>query len=245
MNTKNNILQELNELNSLLAGSVAQTPYTLPAGYFDGLAEQMIRRLKALEAVNAADEIGYLSPLLSGLSKQNLYTISAGYFESLEESVAFVASGVNELSAKNELETISPLLSGLKKTTPYSVPDGYFEQLTTIPSVEINKPAAKVVSMSGRKWWKLAAAAAVIGVIVMVGINFIGQKTTDPVASIKKASDKDLNEFLEYTGDDAGTAIANTEDAKELLKDIPENELKEFLEETTDVDIDTENSKMN
>jgi hypothetical protein len=245
MNTKSNILQELNELNSQLAGSVAQTPYTLPAGYFDGLAAQMVRRVKALEAVNAADEIGYLSPLLGGLSKQNLYTIPAGYFEDIQESAALVASGINDLPAKDELESISPLLSGLKKTTPYSVPDGYFEQLTNKPLVEINKPAAKVVSMNSRKWWKLAAAAAVIGVIVMVGINFIGEKIADPVASIKKASDKDLNEFLEYTGGDAGIATVNTEDAKELLKDIPENELKEFLEETADADIDTENSKMN
>jgi hypothetical protein len=182
---------------------------------------------------------------LSGLSKQNLYTVPAGYFEGIEESAAFVASGTNELSAKDELAIISPLLSGLKKTNLYTIPGGYFEQLSNNPSVEVNKPAAKVVSMGGRKWWRLAAAAAVIGVIVMVGINFIGQKTADPVASIKKASDKDLNEFLEYTSDDAGAATANTDDSKELLKDIPENELKDFLQETSDIDVNAENSKMN
>jgi hypothetical protein len=251
MNSNNTILQELSELNSQLAGSVAQTPYTLPAGYFDGLADQMVRRIKALEAVNAADEIGYLSPLLSGLFKQNLYTVPAGYFEDIEESAAFVASGTTELSAKDELATISPLLSGLKKTNPYTIPGGYFEQLNSNPSVEKNKPAAKVVSMSSRKWWRLAAAAAIVGVIVMAGFKFIGKKDSSGQIvkridkEIKKASDKDLNEFLEYTSDDAGTAIVNTDDTKELLKDIPENELKDFLQETSDIDVNEENSKMN
>jgi hypothetical protein len=296
MNTKNIILQELKELNSTLAGADVQNPYTVPAGYFDGLVAQVMRKIKTLEAANAAAEIshfssllsgvskqmpnsvpsGYfetvdqriaavitgkyqlsaneelanISPLLSSLSKQMPYTIPAGYFESLEENSSLVAAGNYELTAEQELESLSPLLSSLKKTTPYSVPDGYFDQLTNLP-VEISKPAAKVISLGSRKWFRVAAAAVVAGVVLMAGFMFLGEGTPkDPIAQaekvVQKTSDKDLNEFLEFTAGETETvSVSNDNNEKDLLKDIPESELKAFLDETSENGADAETSNMN
>ena len=71
MTQRENILQELRELKSILADADFQTTYKAPAGYFDGLAEEILNRVKALEATSASEELVALSPLLSSISKKN------------------------------------------------------------------------------------------------------------------------------------------------------------------------------
>jgi hypothetical protein len=261
MNPKNNIQQELSELNSQLAGRQAYTPYVVPAGYFDGLIAQLFKKIKAEEAINATEEIGHLSPLLAGLVKQNPYTVPADYFASIDETVSIITNEEAELSVQKELEAISPLLSGLKKTNPYNVPAGYFEQSDNT-SVTVNKPAAKVVSMGSRKWWKIAAAAVVVGVIVMAGITFIkGDKvspSTDSYAWIKKNTKKvateNIEEFVTLADEEnlaegtIASAPGTKEELKTLIKDVPESEIQSLLNDTQaleDISEETDNSMMN
>lgn len=252
---RNNILQELNELNSALVNVSTENIYSVPAGYFDGLAATMLNRIKALNAENAVEELSYLSPSLSNISKQNIYSVPVGYFESLAENATqLIREGNDYQTAKEEIEGLSPFLSSLKKENPYSVPQGYFESIET-PA----KPAVKVISITHRKWFRYAAAAIVIGAIAMAGLMIFGNEEKKKARSfakfekklnkeIKTTSDDDLQDFIQYT--DAGlngeekVSIENTDEVKELLKDIPESELKEFLEETTVAD-DTETTMMN
>ncbi len=251
MNAESNISQELKELNSQLADSVNVTPYSVPAGYFEELAAQVLSRIKAINTATDAEELALLSPLLNTISKETPYAIPTRYFETNLKNIARITNETDNLSVQEELTTLSPLLSGLKKDNLYSLPDGYFEQINTASVAEsTNKKFAPVVPMATRKWGKMAVAAAVIGIIIMFGIQFITQKSAkDPLAKvekeIKKATDNDLNEVLELTGDDIATAAVNADDTKDLLKDIPENDLKEFLQETTDVDVDNEKAKLN
>lgn len=261
MNTKNNIVQELSELNSQLAGVQASTPFVVPAGYFEGLVAQVLKRIKAEEAINAAEEIGHLSPLLAGLVKQNPYIVPAVYFDSIDETVSIITNKGAEPSVQKELEAISPLLSGLKKTNPYNVPVGYFEQIDNT-SVTLNKPAAKVVSMSSRNWWKMAAAAVVIGIIVMAGLTFIkGDKvspSTDSYAWIKKNTKKvateNIEEFVTLADEEnlaegtIASAPGTKEELKSLIKDVPESEIQSLLNDTQaleDISEETDNSMMN
>lgn len=248
MTQRDNILQELGELQSKLADHTPENIYSVPTGYFDGLAEQVLRRIRALDAENAVDELACLSPLLSKLSKDMPYTVPAGYFEEIETSlISFVSTGSQ--SAKEELETLSPLLSGLKKEMPYSVPAGYFENLGEKRAS--NK--TKVVSLGSRKWIRFAAAAVVTGIITTITFLFIGSSDDKgPGASIakfekkltkdiKKTSDKELNEFIQQFSD-AGLVTEETAynvpdiEVKDLLKDVSENELKNFLEETAEIE---------
>ncbi len=245
MDPKNNIVQELQELNSQLAGSAAQTPYQVPQGYFDGLMEQVMRRIKELEAANAADELAHLSPVLSQVSKQMPYTVPAGYFESIEERTS--ATIAAEFSASEELESISPLLSGLKKTNPYSIPDGYFD---TVMVPEVTKPAAKVVSMGSRKWFRLAAAAVVTGAIILAGVLLINNQkvtpTTDSYAWVKKNTKKvtteKIEEFIQLTDEEkfVKESVASNDvkplEVKDLVKDIPEEEIQSLLSDTKVLD---------
>lgn len=86
MAQNNNILQELRELESSLAGMAVQNTYSVPEGYFEGLAAQVLNRVKAMEATTATEELHLLSPAVSALSKQIPYTAPVGYFEALPEN---------------------------------------------------------------------------------------------------------------------------------------------------------------
>jgi hypothetical protein len=252
MTQRNNILQELNELNSTLVNISPANIYSVPAGYFDGLAATMLARIKAMDAANAVEELNYLSPSLSTISKQNIYSVPAGYFESLaENTIRSIRAGNGHQTAQEEIEGLSTLLSGLKKQMPYSVPQGYFESISEKPV----RTETKVISFTRHKLFRYAAAAVVIGIVAMSGLLIFGNKK-DPAEKVmvkvgkevKKMSDDDLKDFLQFT--DAGlngeekVSNSNTDEIKELLKDIPESELKDFIEETSGTE-DSESIMMN
>lgn len=256
MTPKNNIAQELRDLESSLADLSVQNTYSVPEGYFDRLAEKVLSRIRAIEAASAAEELGHLSPLLSQLPKTMPYTVPAGYFEEMESTLVSVAM-YGEQEASEELGNISPLLSGLKKEMPYSVPAGYFDTIST-PVKEAHQPAKVVAMGDNRKWFRYAAAAVVTGVVALLSILYFSQDNTgnsegtlaakfekSMLKEIRKTSDTELTEFVKQF-DEAGltteeTAVADTEkEIKELLKDIPETELKQFLEETADTETSTD-----
>lgn len=253
MTQKENILQELNELKSMLATVALQNVYTVPVGYFDGLAAQVLNSIKAMEAKNAVEELSYLAPLLNNISKQMPYTIPAGYFEGLAEKAMQLVRESNDYlqkesfgqTAKEELETLSPLLSGLNRKMPYAVPQGYFETL----GEKRNKPAAKVVSITQRKWFRYAAAAVVTGVVVLGGFIFINsRKAVDPVEqpyawvkkSLKKVDKADIDAFVNLADEEITNLVVTSpvkpEEIKELLKDVSDKEIQDFLDETTVTD---------
>ncbi len=256
MTPKNNIAQELRELESSLADLSAQNTYSVPEGYFEGLAKQVLNRIRAMEATTASEELGHLSPFLSQLPKTMPYTVPSGYFEEMETTLVSVAM-YGEQEATEELGNISPLLSGLKKEMPYSVPAGYFDSIAT-PVAETKQPA-KLVSMGGsRKWFRYAAAAVVTGVVALFSVLYISQDNNGKtegtevakvekniLKEIRKTSDTVLTEFVKQF-DEAGlrsdeTAATDTnKEIKDLLKDIPENELKQFLNETAETESTTE-----
>jgi hypothetical protein len=274
MTQNSNILQELIELKSTLASKAPQNVYEVPTGYFEGLANLVLNRIKALEANDASEELSYLSPVLSRFSKEMPYSTPAGYFEELEDRLM---QGVLEdsgylqkvQSAKEELESISPLLSGLNKQMPYSVPLDYFETLSLKPQTRkedtpakvIPITARKVVSITHRKWFRFAAAAMITGIIALAGLLYFNNRKTDPVKSfakfekkldkeIKNTSDTELSQFVQQftiaglNGEERAYNDPKME-PKELLKDVPESELKEFLQETADPDLDDDVPLMN
>lgn len=128
MTQNNNILQELRELESSLANMAVQNTYSVPEGYFEGLAAQVLNRIKAMEATTAMEELHLLSPAVSALPKQIPYTVPVGYFEVLPENTMQLIREIG-LSAKEETANLSPLLSGLDKQMPYTVPQGYFNEI--------------------------------------------------------------------------------------------------------------------
>jgi hypothetical protein len=87
-----------------------------------------------------------------------------------------------------ELEQVAPLLNTIAKAPVQSVPDGYFDQFQVQIGPDHSKTeidAAPIVKMNTRgKWFSLAAAAVVIGILVIGGFNLVNQ----PVSSIQEWS---------------------------------------------------------
>jgi len=55
MTNRDNILQELNDLKSSLADACFQNTYQAPVRYFYGLADEILKRVRALKSNTAAD----------------------------------------------------------------------------------------------------------------------------------------------------------------------------------------------
>ena len=240
MTNRNTILNELANLGSVLANHDPQNFYAVPAGYFEGLADQILNRIKALEASNAKDELSYLSPFLSNISKEMPYSVPAGFFQDLSEDVLKkISEHKDHQTSKEEIETLSPLLSSLKNKNPYSIPAGYFEKLET----GVEKKETKVISITKRRWYRLAVAAVIIGIVAISGLAIFKSKQVDPNKNPqawieknvdKKVSKNKLDEFVKLAEGES-ISVANEKDdvklaeIKELMKDVPEKEIEDFL----------------
>ena len=250
MTNRNTILNELANLGSVLANHDPQNIYAVPAGYFEGLADQILDRIKALEASNAKDELSYLSPFLSNISKEMPYSVPAGFFQDLSEDVLKKISGHEDhQTSKEEIQSLSPLLSSLKNKNPYSVPAGYFEDLET----NVEKKETKVISITKRRWYRLAVAAVVIGIVAIGGLLFIkpGLNPVDnPQAwiekNVKKVNQDKIDEFVSLADDDSNekadsqSEAAKKAEIKELMKDVPEKEIEEFLNDAVALESNTD-----
>ena len=261
MSQNNNILQELQELGSSLANVAPQNIYTVPDGFFDGFADQLQNRIKALEAKSAGEELGYLSSVLNTISRQMPYSVPSEYFEGLEDNLMrCVRESNNDQTVKEELETLSPLLSGLNKQMPYSIPQGYFEGINKELTAKLNtKTETRVVSITSRKWFRYAAAATVIGLVILSGLLLGKGKPVDPNKSpdewvaknVKKVSTEKIDDFIKLADEEStgkGSFVNNGEksdELKELMKDVPENQIQEFLNETAALSDPGDNTSLN
>jgi hypothetical protein len=237
----------LEELYPILDTISAKTPFTVPAGYFDGLADRVLNRIRTLEAENVPGERDALPSLLTGISKKMPNAVPAGYFDGLAATmIESVKKG--SPTSKEELETLSPLLSGLKKQMPYSVPEGYFEGLDKTVIIQTVEPQAKVISITKTKWFRYAAAAVVTGVVAVSGFLILSkQNNIDPKSesaewvkkNLKKVSTDDIEKFADLADEgalavvtDLKNDIKEANEVKELIKDIPQEEIQKFLDET-------------
>jgi hypothetical protein len=256
MTNRLNILNELRDLGSSLIDHSPQNTYEVPHGYFEGFLTHLLNRINASEARDVSAELSILSPFLSSIPKQNPYSVPSGYFDNLEEKLMeSLRQNADYLTSQEELTTLSPLLSGLKKGNLYAVPDGYFEDLTNELSIAVSrKSESKVIPLSRRRWFRYATAAVVSGAIVLIGIAYFDKPNTKPVEAnkawakveknVQTLSDKELNDFVQYT--DAGLGgneivagkSAPAEDVKDLLKDVSDKEIQQFLDQTTDTEED-------
>ena len=241
MTNRNTILNELTNLGSTLGDYSARNLYVVPDGYFEGLANQILNRIKALEASDAKEELAYLSHLLSDASKETPYTAPHGYFQNLSENLLRkISEHADYQTSKEEIESLSPLLSKLKNKNPYSVPGGYFEMQET----RAEKKEAKVISITKRRWHRLAVAASVIGIFVISGLLFVSRNNKVTIANnpgkwieknvVDKVSKEKIDEFVKLAEDETLNTVEENDatkqaEIKELMKDVPEKEIQDFL----------------
>lgn len=240
MSSPNHINDELKDLNSNLPSNPEGNPYSVPTGYFEGLAASVLAKVKA-EPTSAAAEISSLSPLLAGISRTMPYSLPPSYFQTTLEELPFMVSEDPE----------SAILSLVERVTPYEVPLGYFANLPQQIVEKLTDRKTKVVSMTGRKWMRWAVAAMVSGIIGLSGIFYFTQKAkgfdaTKPIAQqLKNVSTRELDEFIKTTDltasstETAKNSKTNESDVRSLLNDVSDKEMDAFLKQipTDDEDL--------
>lgn len=206
-----------------------ENPFSVPEGYFEGLAAAVLARVKADEGTQtASQELETLSPLLAGLPRTMPFALPEGYF----------AANLESLSALTGGDARSTVLEAAGRSMPYAVPEGYFDTLATIIGARLPKPAGRVVSMT-RKVYRLAAAAVITGIMAIAGFSYFnGSRTLDtgrPIAhQLNSVSTKELDEFIK-TADITPAEVAREippatkAEVKQLLNGVPDSEVEAFL----------------
>lgn len=251
MESRTHILNELQAISPLVAGIPPQVPYEVPAGYFDALAETLLQRAKAADAGSVSEELSIISPLLNKLDKKLPFHTPAGYFEEFPDNAMAGAMAIDFVQAALEKE--SPVLSSLKAINVYQLPAGYFEQFpaTMLAKVESLQQPARVIPLHKREIWRYAAAAVVAGMLAFSAWWFFQPTTITtpaPVAGLEKVSDSELEQYLsnQLTSFTETPVIADagelsTDDMKDMMADVSDEELQKYLEQNGNPKIMTTN----
>jgi hypothetical protein len=125
MESRIDILNELKALSPAIAAIHNQNVFTVPAGYFDHLAEGILMNVKEGSG-----------GLVGAMMEKDQLTVPAGYFDSLADTI------LNKIKAQEtgaeELKALSPMLAAIPNNNLFTVPAGYFESLA---DVVLNKAA--------------------------------------------------------------------------------------------------------
>ena len=239
MNSRNDILQELKALNSSLPADFSTPVFTVPNDYFENFAASVIQRIKKDENIAATDELEELSPLLAGISRKMPFAVPHEYFDNLSTS-----------AISSEEEMVPAILQQAGKKMPFTVPNDYFDNLPQQILSKVSTQEAKVVSITEKsaarplRWMRMAAAAAVIGIICFTAILYFQTEnaTIDPDKNseawvekkLKNVSNKELENFIQSTDVNAhnnGVAnnVSNSKEVRKLLQDVSNSELDAFL----------------
>jgi hypothetical protein len=230
MTERENILNELSTISTVVAGIPRINVYKVHEDYFDGLRAELQARIIAANFYTASNNM----------------KVPEGYFESLPTTILQKIKAAE----KSEMEMLSPTIANIGNKNVYSVPQGYFEQLSFV------KSTAKVVKMGSRSIFKYASAAVVTGLLGLSIFTFVNKPATlsKEDAMLVKAgndiilkgsfnkeletiTDKDLENYLSANGEDVSAAlVASTIDEDDKLPDaaeyfLDENTLDNFLKE--------------
>ena len=218
---------ELAQLSPLLNGISRTTPYQAPDNYFEQLSP-------------------ILAPL-AGLRDKPLYTVPENYFAGLADEI---------LSRVNQ-EILSKVNQTKEKDQPARVIS--FDRSTTglkaDQSTSLDESTSQLLDQStGRKktsrqlsWLKYSVAAAIAGIIITVGwLRLNGPSGSHPTQATEVAknlstvSDQELQTYAENNNDQTTTTESmnstatldiNDSDVKSLLGDVPDGDLKQYIEE--------------
>jgi hypothetical protein len=224
--------------------------FNVPEGYFEGFAKGVLDRIKAGDIPNALltpgvdEELAAISPMLAAAGRITPYEEPEGYFQELSPILSLLKDKNPYTVPQGYFEVLTAETIA-RTAEPVSLdPAGSMEGSTMAGG-----SVTPVISISGRtnrkmSWWKYAAAAVVTGLILTAGwLRFHSPGThgskegADIAGSLATVSDQDLRSFLTdhstqpLSQSSTTTAQADDNDPKALLGNVPDVELKQYLEE--------------
>ena len=242
MKNGDNILTETSSISSAVANLPKHIPFSIPETYFEKFPLQ-IWNLISEKSIHADDS--EISLLIDARYAAQPFSLPDNYFESFNQQLVKKIAGTSEIDM--ELLEHAPSLVPLRNENPYNVPLNYFEQL----DIKIESKKTKVVRMFNKSLIiRFAAAACTIGAF------FVSYYSTNNVereiASVSKIDvDKTDNLSLEgmfsylnevdeipngtendFTVSESNNLLVdlNQETIKQVLSEIHEDEIQEFIE---------------
>jgi hypothetical protein len=229
MELSHNIFTELRPIAPAVANIGNNNPYTVPMGYFDMLAHDILKNIQPQQVVST-----------------NPYAAPTGYFDSLANSILSKIRATEQAVANNEvtaeLEKIAPFLNSISKQNIFSVPTRYFETFEINPKPDSKH--AKVVSFGNNvsKWVTYAAAASIIFILSTASYLYVNQhiKEVDNSLTIEQRlaalNDDEIFNYLQNDlGDtDPDNVISIEADPKinDLLINISDEEIEDFYHDS-------------
>lgn len=223
MENRIEILNELRELSTVIADMEKINIFSVPAGYFDSMSDDILASLKETNSNSLS------------LSYKTSLQAPAGYFDTLADTVLARIKTAPIDTATEELRMLSPMLYSIQNENVFEVPRGYFDSVAETMIEKIKPVKTKVISI--RRFTgtitKYAVAAAFTGVMALGVFKFTGNSkgTIDPVIAegtqiakenkfeeeLAKVTDADIVKYLEANGSDVNAAlVANSVDENKL-----------------------------
>ena len=196
------------------------------------------------------EELNLISPAVADLPNTHPFTVPDAYFHQLTERILQKA-GITR--SENEADpTLSPLLASLKGENPYSVPADYFRELT----VPVPRQETKIIRIQTWKTWSAyAAAACMLGIMGLWMIfsngnnapaetmamkeNTLGEQTVSMETIQSYLIEVDAGQAAEPVSGEIGSeqnllVELNPEIISAILKEIPENDISSYMDQTGD-----------
>jgi hypothetical protein len=241
MDIREEILKEISELSPVVANIPKRNPFSVPEGYFDQFSDSVLAKI-------AINQVLKKSPGLP-------FEVPSGYFEGLADNILTrIKSGDAEKSdhspeIRSELESIAPLLNRISRTNLYSVPPGYFDTLS--PAAFRSRTSGHQAKITGFRTFYLAAAAAVIGFLIIGGGIFLRNHTgkvlkngngitarVDIQDSLAGLSDTAIESYLnaQPTAFDLALPAQNVSDpdVNDLLNSTSDEAIRQYLNDNAD-----------
>ena len=240
MDSSEQILSEMKTISPLLADMERTNLFTLPEGYFEGLAGAVLQKIQ------------HTDDLLPEVVAT--YRVPENYFDILPGHILSQIQKSNEIN--KEMEAIAPILNTINKEQVFSLPHCYFDRLQPQIKNSFEEPAqAKLVKLKTyRRWLQYAAAAMVAGILVSGAFLFTDSNsyleqekkgriiqqavpdTTRDAGILKQATDSSEETADNSFGDEKNTdeainTISKQARSKSTLELLSDDELKKYLEE--------------
>ncbi len=212
MNELNEISVELQQISPFLASMEKVNVFTVPEGYFIGLAEKI--------TVYSFMNVGKSDQRHAGPQE-----IPTGYFDNLSSQI------LNRIKAETqndeeELQQISPVLYSLKGKNPFTVPEDYFEKLSGKVMRKLKPEPAKIIPFNKVKaYWRYAAAAVITGGIAVSSLQIFNSSPDMRKSNSVVTESSGLPPYMQ-----SAMQYKTAEQVQQGISSLSDDEIAKYLE---------------
>lgn len=237
METRDNILKELQDIAPRLASLEKKNHFTVPDGYFLNFRNTMLQQV-----TQENQELSSVAPSLLSIEKKNTAEVPAGYFNTFSAGL-MKKIRANEIA--DELSAIAPTLSATQKKNTLQVPANYFAQFPQqmmqriaqqqkaaepampewMQAINVVLERITTVVFKPKYSFAFAGTATILIMAVMMFVQ-VQQQCADVDCKMAALTDDELNAFLD-TRIAEGDEVFEVNAAEDL--ESTENNLRDAL----------------